>query len=348
MSTTEEIIRCGAAFLGALIVTLASTPYLRRLALRYDVIDAPAEHKAHTTPTPYLGGIGLIAALLLGIGVAPAVPGRMFLIVLGGLAVGVVGLIDDKLTLGLAPRVAVQAAAAMLAVAAGPRAHVVGNSAVDIVITVVWIVGITNALNLLDNQDGLCAGATAITAIGALVIGAYFKQYLIATAAASLIGGCLGFLAYNKRPAKIFMGDAGALVLGYAMAVVAIAIGPGLDPPDGWLLSVMLLWLPILDTGFVIVTRLAERRPVLKGGKDHLSHRLTERGVSPGVAVLVLLGLHAVVIAVTLVRFFDYAPGGTEVLTAVLLGVVLIEAVIRRPSPAALEHAASRKPVAVS
>src|SRR5262249_13680793 len=155
-----------AAFGGALVLTLAVTPLLRRLAIKHDIVDHPAERKSHTTPTPYLGGGGLVGAALIGLAFAPDLPVRVVLIVIGCLGLGVIGFLDDKLTLNPAPRIAVQLLAAALAATAGLRVHVVANDAANVAITLVWIVIVTNAFNLLDNMDGLSAGAAVVGGAG--------------------------------------------------------------------------------------------------------------------------------------------------------------------------------------
>ncbi len=329
MTGAEETVRYAAAFGGALVLTLAVTPLLRRLAIKYDVVDHPAERKSHTTPTPYLGGLGLIAAALIGLLFAPELHWRITLIVIGGLGLGIIGFLDDKHTLTPAPRIVVQVSAALLAVGAGVRIHVASLEALNVVVTIVWIVVITNAFNLLDNMDGLSAGATVVGGTGVFLVAEVGGQYLVATAAAGVVGGCLGFLVYNKRPASIFMGDAGAYVLGYVMAILTIEIRPDLPTPKSWILPVVLLWLPILDTTFVVVTRLRERRPVMKGGKDHLSHRMAGLGLPPGRAVLALLALYSVVVAVVVVRAHDHLPSGAGRYTAIAMAFVVVAVLSR-------------------
>jgi len=329
MTGTEAAARYLGAFISALVLTLTVTPVLRRLALKHNIVDHPAARKAHTTPTPYLGGIGLMSAALFGLAFSPNVPMRVVLIVIGGLALGVIGFLDDKHTLNPGPRIAVQLAAALLAVGAGVRVHITGNDAVDVAITVVWIMLITNAFNLLDNMDGLSAGAAVVAGIGIFLIADFVGQYLVAATAAGVVGGCGGFLVYNKRPASIFMGDAGALVLGYTLAILALDLRPDLPTPKSWILPVVLMWLPLLDTSFVVITRLLDHRPVMAGGKDHLSHRIAALGVSPGRAVLALLTVYAVVIAFAIARTYDYVPEGAGRWVALALAGATVFAVTR-------------------
>lgn len=322
--TTELATRYAQAFAGALVLTLCATPLLRKLALRYDVVDQPAARKSHITPTPYLGGVGLIGAALIGLAFSPSLPWRVALVVLGGLAVGIVGLLDDKRTLNPAPRLVVQSLAALMALAAGVQGHITGVRIIDLALTFAWIVVLTNSFNLLDNMDGLSAGAAVVCGTGTFALAAMAGQYIVAAAAAGLVGGCIGFLAYNKRPASIFMGDAGALVLGYAMAILTIRIDPDLPRPHSYLIPLLLVWLPAFDTTFVVLTRIRSGRSVFQGGKDHLSHRLAARGLGPGRAVLVLLSLYAVVVVAAVARGRDALPAGLGTSTAVIVALAVL------------------------
>jgi UDP-GlcNAc:undecaprenyl-phosphate GlcNAc-1-phosphate transferase len=280
-------------FAAALVLALAGTPFLRRLAVRFDVVDHPAARKVHLTPTPYLGGVAIIVAALIGLAFSPDVSIRVLSIAAAAIGLGLIGGIDDKRTISPLPRLAAQVGAAAVAVLAGVRGHVTGYEIVDVAITLVWIVGITNALNLLDNMDGLAGGTAALAGTGIFIVAAHAGEHVVASTAAGLVGGCLGFLAYNKRPASIFMGDAGALFLGYCLAVLTIEVDPSLPRPHSFLVPLLVLALPLVDTTVVVVDRLLDHRPVMSGAKDHLSHRLTRHGFTRGAAVLFLAALEA-------------------------------------------------------
>jgi UDP-GlcNAc:undecaprenyl-phosphate GlcNAc-1-phosphate transferase len=165
---------------------------------------------------------------------------------------------------------------------------------VNIAATLVWVVFITNAMNLLDNMDGLSAGVAAIAAIFFLLFAAITKQYLVGVLAAALVGACVGFLFYNLNPASIFMGDTGSLFLGFTLAAVAIKLRfPDNSAFVTWMVPVMVLIVPIFDTSLVIISRLRRHlNPLTTPGKDHLSHRLARLTGSPREAVLIcyLLG----------------------------------------------------------
>ena len=282
------------AFLTACLITLVGTPLLRRLAVATDFVDHPhADHKSHSEATPYLGGIGLMIAVLVGLLYTSELTPSVAVIAIGGAAIGCLGLLDDHRSVGALPRFGLEVVVAAVALAVGLRVHATDILVVDGLITIVWIVGVTNAINLMDNMDGLSVGVSAAAA-GAIFASAVLNEQPVpAVLAAGLVGACLGFGVYNKRPASIFMGDAGSLFLGFVLAVVAMDVSPALTPPTSFIVPVMLLALPVLDTATVTICRLRRGRPVAQGGKDHLSHRLVSRGLSPGAAVGVLVSVEA-------------------------------------------------------
>lgn len=284
------------AVVAAAAVTTAVTPVLRRIALATEFVDHPvAAHKSHQSPTPYLGGIGLIVAVLVGLLFTDRLTPQVGVIALGGSLIGCLGLLDDHRSVGALVRFTVELGVAGLALAAGLRVHATDIGPLDGAITVIWVVGVTNAVNFLDNMDGLAAGVSAAAAASIFALAVLGQQAVTATIAAGLAGACAGFLLYNKRPASIFMGDTGSLFLGFVLAVAAISVSPALTPPGSFLVPLMLLALPVLDTITVTVSRLRRGRSISEGGKDHLSHRLVARGLSPGLAVVVLVGVEAYV-----------------------------------------------------
>ncbi len=282
------------AFPASLAVTIAGTPLLRRLAITSGIIDRPDERKSHVKPVPYLGGVGIISGVLVALLWLPGLGGRAAALGLVAVTLGAVGLLDDDRNVPPGVRFVAEVAAASLAVAVGLRIHATGVAVIDMTLTVVWILGITNALNLLDNMDGLAAGVAGTAAVGVFFLAILNGQEVVATVSAGLAGACAGFLVYNRRPASIFMGDAGSLFLGFSLAVLAIDVSPGLTQPVSFIVPVMLLGLAVLDTTTVTLSRLRRGRSVATGGKDHLSHRLVALGVAPGRAVGILLGVQVV------------------------------------------------------
>jgi UDP-GlcNAc:undecaprenyl-phosphate GlcNAc-1-phosphate transferase len=308
-----------AAFLTAAVVALFAVPWARRLARANDFVDQPADRKSHTRPVPYLGGIAIMAAVVAGLVVGGGIRTRIGVAVVAAAGLGIVGLLDDDRDLPPRHRLLYQSIAAVAAATAGVHAHVTDVWALDAVLTVLWIVGITNAFNLLDNMDGLAGGTATVASAAVAVLALAVNQPSVARLAAAMSGACLGFLVYNRRPASIFMGDAGSLFLGFLLAVVVLEVNPGLTPPATFLVPFLLLALPVLDTTTVVVARLRRGRPIDAGGKDHLSHRLVQRGVSPGraVAVLVLAEILLGVLAVLAGRAIVPLP-------LIALGAVLV------------------------
>ena len=272
---------------------LLHTPAARR------IVAAPQEDRWHTRSTPLLGGIGIMAGLLAAAGIALAAglipPSAKLGGILGGCAIlFVAGLLDDLYRLSPLAKIGAQGAAAALVLVSGVRVEIVGNPVLATFIGVVWLIGMTNAFNLLDNMDGLAATLAAIAcaffAIDAFTV---HPSHLIATLSLGICFACVGFLPYNLRlrgPAAVFMGDSGSQVLGFGIAALGLA--------SSWtvagstvatlLLPILVLAVPILDTTLVTVVRLLEGRPVTRGGRDHASHRLVYQGLSDKRAVVLL------------------------------------------------------------
>lgn len=283
-------------FLTALTLAAISTPIIRRLAVWSGFVDMPAGRKLHQVPTPLLGGLAiaasaLIAFILLGTILpvsfwAPTVIGT----VLASAVIVIVGLVDDKKRLPAWAKLSGQLIAAIILILAGVQVRLDIPAWLNIALTIIWLVGITNAMNFMDNMDGLSAGISGVAASFILLLAALNEQHLVAALAAGILGACLGFLRYNFKPARIFMGDAGSMFLGFLLAVLCIQ----LRFPDNvnfvtWMVPVFIMGLPIYDTTLVIFSRIRRGvNPLTTAGKDHLSHRLVSRGFSQREAVLIL------------------------------------------------------------
>ncbi len=232
---------------------------------------------------------------------------------------------------------------------AGVQVTVLNDATVlNAVVTIVWIVGITNAVNLLDNMDGLAAGTVAISSAGVFALAALGDQYLVAGAAAAITGACLGFLVYNRRPASIFMGDAGSLFLGFSIAVLTAQVNASEVPrPQSWVVPTLLLGLAVTDTSLVTVERLRHGRSPFKGGQDHLSHRLAALGLGQGWAVVALLGFQAVLAtAAVAVGRGLINPLATLAVAVVAAGALVVVALRHDPYPAMLEAEAKLRALA--
>ena len=292
-------------FAGVIVLTIGMTPLARWLAPRLGVMDTPAARKMHRRPVPRLGGAAIYlaviaAALLLGERYNFAQFGT---ILIGATGVSFLGLIDDRWGLRPVVKLIGQILAALLLYASGIYVGTFRHPLLNAATTVVWVVLITNAINLLDNMDGLAGGVSAIAAAYFALMCFFSGQYLVGALSIALLGACLGFLFYNLSPASIFMGDSGALFLGYVLA----ALGIKLRFPDNvtfvtWMVPVLVLGLPIFDTTLVVISRLRRRRnPMTTPGKDHVSHRFVAAGMTQREAVL---SLYVVAFVLGLIALF--------------------------------------------
>ncbi|MCL4830989.1 MAG: undecaprenyl/decaprenyl-phosphate alpha-N-acetylglucosaminyl 1-phosphate transferase [Caldilineaceae bacterium] len=274
----------------ALIFAIGGTPVARWAALRLGIIDQPAARKIHMAPVPLLGGAAIYAAFILALFFFGDLfyVNEVVAIFIGASLCSLVGVLDDKKGLGSYTKLAVQALAAGVLIFGGVQVRLFGNW-LDIAITLFWVVGITNAFNLLDNMDGLSGGIAMIAAVFFTLFAALSDQYLVGILAAALAGACAGFLVYNWNPAHIFMGDTGSLFLGFLLAAVGIKLRfPSNSVAVTWLIPVLVLGLPIFDTTLVFISRLRRGlNPLTAAGKDHLSHRLARLTGSRREAVLI-------------------------------------------------------------
>ncbi len=283
-----------AIFLVALMATALSTPQIRRLAIGMGFVDAPAERKLQTEPIPLLGGIAIVVGALLGLllvvfFVYDDLPRSVVGILLASGIVALVGLLDDRLGLPAWAKLAGQFAGFMVLVYFGIRVQLPIPEGLNYAITFIWLAGISNAINFMDNMDGLSAGVSAVAAAFILLFGLVNGQFLVSALAAALLGACLGFLRYNFQPAQIYMGDAGSLFLGFLLAVLGIQLRfPANSAFVTWMVPVLVLGLPIFDMSLVVFSR--SRRGVSPNspGKDHTSHRLVDRGLTQREAVMAL------------------------------------------------------------
>lgn len=282
---TREIISALVAF-GAVALAM---PVVRWLALRFGVMDHPAWNKAHHVATPYLGGLPIGFAAAATLLVPNSWRAEAAVILVASIVVGTIGLVDDIRTVSPGSRLFVEAAAAVAVWIAGARVEIVGGLG-SLVLTVCWLVVLTNAFNLLDNMDG-CAGViAAVTAVGLAVSAGLEGQRLVGALAAVTAGATLGFLVHNWPPARIFMGDAGSLLLGFLLATTALELRFPVDHSASAAAVALFAAPALFDTTLVVLSRLAARRTVYIGGTDHTSHRLARLGM-PTSAVISVLAL---------------------------------------------------------
>jgi UDP-GlcNAc:undecaprenyl-phosphate GlcNAc-1-phosphate transferase len=280
------------------------TPLMRKIALAQGVLDRPnSSHKSHKNPVPYLGGVAIIIGVVI-VSYIALISNKftwsnfwLATSVLGpALVMGLVGLWDDLKSLNPLPRFIGQSIAglvvAIILILNDNIGNPTGVTVLDAAITVLWIVGICNSINFFDNLDGGAAGTVAITAISLTYLAITGDQYFIAALSIVVAGSTLGFLIWNRAPARIYMGDAGALFLGLLIATLTVRFKPSTDNSlSSFAIPVLLLAIPILDTTVAVFSRLRRKVSPFQGGKDHLSHRLVRAGISRKLSAIILWGL---------------------------------------------------------
>jgi UDP-GlcNAc:undecaprenyl-phosphate GlcNAc-1-phosphate transferase len=298
---------------------------VRALAIRLGAMDAPnLARKTQATPVPYLGGVAIALGITITTLAAVFVGGNKsgenvsqlkdlaLTVLLPALLLGAMGLVDDLRSLPPWPRLITQSVVgsivAFIIVQGGTVGTPFGTSTLNTAVTIFWIVGICNSINFFDNLDGAASGAVAIAALGVFFIAFDRGQELVSALSIVTAGATIGFLMWNKSPAKIYMGDAGALFLGVIISVATIRLNPGITPTwKSLTIPVILLAVPLLDTCVAVFSRLARGLSPLTGGKDHLSHRLVRAGLSRRVAAVGLWSASGVcaVVAVLVYQFPD-------------------------------------------
>ncbi len=324
----QEIMNYLITFFGALIVVLIVTPISIKLAKRSGFLDYPSALKIHASPTPLLGGlavfIGFSAALLLGLALFDlSFNADVVGILVGGSVVVGFGLVDDKKGLSPSYKLLGQIIAAISFLILSHNAKILTGSSWDILILILWIVGLTNAVNFLDAMDGLCAGISLIAVSVFLFIALFSQQIHSALLALALMGGLWGFLRYNWPPARIFLGDAGSMFNGFILACLGILFAKGNASYSSLLVPVLILSYPIFDISFVTMVRLREGRKVYVGDYNNSPRRIANLGMQNRKVVLwiylfcFLLGVLGV-----LVYFFFDSP--VKMLIAVFVWLVLV------------------------
>jgi UDP-GlcNAc:undecaprenyl-phosphate GlcNAc-1-phosphate transferase len=279
-------------FAGALVLAIGATPLARYLAPHIGLIDEPEARKVHKRPVPRMGG----AAIFLAVIAAAVILGQRYKftqfgsILVGATGISFMGLVDDRWGLRPFIKLVGQILAALLLYASGIHVTTFRPPILSMGVTVLWVVYITNAINLLDNMDGLAGGVAAIAAAHFALMCSFSGQYLVGALAIAVLGACLGFLFYNLNPASIFMGDSGSLFLGFMLAATGIKLKfPENVTFVSWMIPVLVMGLPIFDTALVTVSRLRRGlNPLTTPGRDHSSHRLVAAGMTHREAVLTL------------------------------------------------------------
>jgi UDP-GlcNAc:undecaprenyl-phosphate GlcNAc-1-phosphate transferase len=292
----SETVRLAVAFGSSVVLALGLTPIARSIARRVGLVAPPREDRWHREPTALLGGPPIVLAALATFAALGGLRSHRLLVAWAGgaLLIAILGFLDDLFRLRPASKLIGQIVAALVPISLG-LAIPVFHPILSFWITLVWIVGIANAFNLIDNMDGLAGGIAAIAAGFLSFHSLQAGNYSLAVAALCVAGAAIGFLVYNFKPASIFMGDGGSLFLGYSLATLSL-IDLGSRPLVSFSIvavPLFVLAIPIFDTTLVTFLRLANRRSIAQGGRDHSSHRLVSLGLSERRAVLTLWGLAA-------------------------------------------------------
>jgi UDP-GlcNAc:undecaprenyl-phosphate GlcNAc-1-phosphate transferase len=321
ISTTQFFILGVAAFA---LTGLLTWP-IRALAIRLGAMDAPnLARKTQVEPVPYLGGVAIALGITITTLAAVFIGGNKNLentdqikdlaltVLFPALLLGAMGLIDDLRSLSPWPRLITQSVVgtvvALVIVNGGTTGTPFGSSTFNTAVTIFWIVGICNSINFFDNLDGAASGAVAIAALGVFFIAIDRGQELVSALSIVTAGATIGFLLWNKSPAKIYMGDAGALFLGIIISVATIRLNPGIQPTwKSLTIPAILLAIPLLDTCVAVFSRLARGVSPLTGGKDHLSHRLVRAGLTRPMAAIALWAASGVcaLVAIGIYRYSD-------------------------------------------
>jgi len=287
------------AFVVSLLVSFFLTPIVRRLALRHDIVDQPGLRKVHQVAVPLLGGIPIFIGFSLGLVAHVPMDRTLIAVLVGGYLALSLGFLDDMWSIRpgfkLIGQIGIGIATYYSGISIGFVSNPFGEGLIHLgwfglPITVVWIVAIMNTINLIDGLDGLAAGVAAISALFLCIVAIGTGQGFAAIMAVALVGASLGFLRFNFAPAQIFMGDSGAMFLGYMLAVISIIGVLKSTIAISLLIPIIVLGVPISDTIFAIFRRLKQGRPLFRSDMDHLHHHLLRRGMSQRRATLVLYG----------------------------------------------------------
>lgn len=272
-------------FLSAFVISLGLTPVFRKVALRSQFLDTPTgQLKKHTAPVPYLGGLAIYFSFLLvifgSLSLAPPDDTRpIFALLAGGTVIALMGLVDDLFSLTPAMKFLFEIVAAVLLIVFGLKLEFLPSHPIlTYGLTIFWVLAVTNAVNIIDIMDGLASGVAAIACLGFVLVPFLGAHSFVPFTAAVLGGSVLGFLPYNYQPARIYMGDSGALFLGFVLSAIAMGHGYTQNNVVGLCGPLLILGVPLYDTALVMMIRFIKGRSMFRGSPDHLALRLRKIG----------------------------------------------------------------------
>ncbi len=343
MSTLNILLALAVAFLTSFL----SVPFIKNIAIKAGAIDYPKDgRRMHKKPIPRLGGLSIYYGFIVSLLCFGTLDRQLWGIILGSLIIVILGVVDDIKTLKAHPKFFVQLIAAAVPVFMGSRINflslpfnqsvmpnIVFNDIISYGISILWIVGVTNAVNLIDGLDGLAAGISTIASASIFFIALLNGNVFVTTISIILVGACLGFLPYNLNPAKIFMGDTGATFLGYIMAVMSVQGLFKSYTVITFIVPVLILGLPIFDTSFAIIRRMAHHKPIMQADRGHLHHRLIDMGFNQKQTVAILYTISALLgLSAIIMEGYDEITG-VLLLLSVIIFVALAVIFTGNPKP---------------
>jgi UDP-GlcNAc:undecaprenyl-phosphate GlcNAc-1-phosphate transferase len=285
------------------VTAFVITPLIRKIARKFKILDYPGGRKLQANPVAYLGGLAIITPITIGSflllfsSLSLDLKQQLYLgLILPGIAIAFIGLLDDIYQLPPWPRFLSQSAVGVITsfmlYLSGAGVEVFDNQLLNSLATILWVVAIINALNFIDNMDGLATSISIVASLAMFILAYLNNQYLVAALSVAIFASCLGFLFWNKRPASIYLGDAGALYLGFLLAAISIRIDLDNETaPIRVLVLILILAIPVIDVTQVVISRISRGKSPFEGGRDHISHLLLNRGITQGVVLLILTSI---------------------------------------------------------
>ena len=319
------------ALLVAFAISLLTTPLAKKLALKVGAIDMPGKagtasaRHLHAAPTPRMGGLAIFLGFFFSVLLFAPLGSKNVSMLIGAVVIVLLGALDDIYDIPARYKLVVQFAAAAVAVAGGNQINFFSRlGALSIPATLLWIVLITNAVNLIDGLDGLAAGVSTISCVSLVIIALVYSNPGVAILTSALAGGCIGFLPYNRPPAKIFMGDTGSTLLGYVMAVASIQGLFKFYAIISFVIPFFMLGVPIFDTCFAVIRRLRNGESPFKADREHVHYRLMDMGFSKKQTVAVLYGISAILGLTAVVTAASGLSRGLILLVVLGLAVIVM------------------------
>ena len=323
-------------FLLTFLFVYLLTFLIRKFAAKWNFVDKPEARKFHTEPTALMGGVGVLLGIIFGVCITfficKALLTHSYLIIsyiAGLLLVSILGLYDDRYGLKPSSKFIIQAIVALIFIFGAGLESILFNIYITLPILLLWMVGLMNALNFLDNMDGISAGIAAILSLAFFAIGILTNNHFLSLFSIIFVGANLGFLIHNFHPAKIFLGDAGSMLIGYTLAVFGIVLFKQIVVINGGtinfitLLPVLILSYAIFDISLVSLTRRRDGRYIFEGGKDHSTHRIGNATGSVRVTAVMVYLINIVVVLVSLIVYKTNNPYLVLIVTVIFAGSFL-------------------------